>query len=241
MERESAPRATRFSDVCGTLDELKRMVCEEEHPDPGVMGALLDDVRYMMGRMDRRLGEYLEFAQKAEALAAQVLALGSSGWEQAAPIVDEMDALARGGVSTAAGVETLCVQAERVRDVANGQEQKLRRAKEAAISLYRLYLSVRGERDWGREEAGAPSAPATNLIARLDPWLPPPPHRERILDFLQRGRAHLVGNAAEGQPPLVEFEDGGVMPLPRVRWSEEVSNFYPEGETPHPRGRRYRP
>lgn len=79
-------------------------------------------------------------------------------------------------------------------------------------------------------------------------WLPPTPHRERIVDWLRKGRAALLSEAEaarlpigpQGREPWVQFEDGGVMPLRVVRWSEEIRNFYPLGQDPHPRGLLYR-
>jgi hypothetical protein len=79
-------------------------------------------------------------------------------------------------------------------------------------------------------------------------WLPPSPHREVIVDWLRRGRAAVLSEAEaerfppgpQGREPLVQFEDGGVMPLRAVRWSDEVRNFYPLGTAPHPRGLLYR-
>ena len=43
-----------------------------------------------------------------------------------------------------------------------------------------------------------------------------------------------------GVPPHIQFQDGGVMELPRVRWSDEVRSFYSTEEPPDPRGRLYR-
>jgi hypothetical protein len=79
-------------------------------------------------------------------------------------------------------------------------------------------------------------------------WLPPSPHREQIVDWLKRGRAALLSEeevarlpaGPQGREPLVQFEDGGFMPLRAVRWSDEVRNFYPLGQAPHPRSRLYR-
>ncbi|MDQ3701638.1 MAG: hypothetical protein M3442_12070, partial [Chloroflexota bacterium] len=92
--------------------------------------------------------------------------------------------------------------------------------------------------------AGRPALPAGVPEA----WLPPSPHREVIVDWLHRGRAVILSNVEaarfpvgpQGHEPLVQFEDGGVMPLRVVRWSTEVRNFYPLGATPHPRGSLYR-
>jgi len=53
----------------------------------------------------------------------------------------------------------------------------------------------------------------------FDPtWLPPSPHREAILAFLADGRAH-VAEQGHGRPPLLVFEDGGAIELPRVRYA----------------------
>lgn len=237
-------RTTRFSDVCGSLDELKRLLREEKAPDPAVMQNLLEDVRYMLGRMERRLQEYAQFQEAAESLLEKMRAVGPSHRERALAACDEMEErLQAGSPATPDEVEALCALAEQIRAVANSLEGKLRQSKEAAIALYRLYRDLRGERNWSREEESqGESTPhdVASLAQHLQPWLPPSPHREHILDFLARGRAHLL-SAPEGQAPLVEFEDGGVMPLPVVRWSQAVRNFYPEGQTPHPAGRKYRP
>ena len=49
-------------------------------------------------------------------------------------------------------------------------------------------------------------------------WLPPSPHREKLLEKIALGRAHIE-ETGHNQPPLVYFEDGGMMELPRVRWA----------------------
>ncbi len=48
-------------------------------------------------------------------------------------------------------------------------------------------------------------------------WLPPSPHREAVLEYLRDGRAHLV-ERGHRVPPLLVFEDGGAIELPRVRY-----------------------
>ncbi len=235
-ERDGEHRTTRFSDVCGSLDELKRQLREEAEPDTALLGALLEDVRFMLGRMERRLDEYVDFAREADAAVEQIRGVGPVRREEALAAVTAMeDALAGPPSPTAA--DSFCALAEQVRDVANELEQKLRRSKDAAISLYRCCIALRGGRDWG--DPGGTMAPEARAVALLEPWLPPAPHRERVLDFLARGRAHLLPPAGDGTP-RVEFEDGGVMPLPAVRWSEAVGNFYPDGHEPHPGGRRHR-
>ena len=64
---------------------------------------------------------------------------------------------------------------------------------------------------------------ATDIDER---WLPPSPHREKILEKLAEGRAHIE-EAGHNQPPLVYFEDGGMMELPRVRWTG-ANQFVPD-------------
>ena len=54
------------------------------------------------------------------------------------------------------------------------------------------------------------------MIDAENRWMPPSPHRERILEALQSGAAHLV-DQGHRLPPLLVFEDGGMIPLPRVR------------------------
>ena len=176
------------------------------------------------------------------------------------------DAAGPGGAPTEAAVRELIDRAEEIRQVANDMEGALRRHKEATIAAGRTYLRLRGARGWddglaapatragaapATEGDDAPAATATGepLPAGVpEAWLPPSPHREVIVDWLRRGRAALLSEAEaerfppgpQGREPLVQFEDGGVMPLRVVRWSEEVRNFYPLGAEPHPRGLLYR-
>lgn len=59
-------------------------------------------------------------------------------------------------------------------------------------------------------------------------WMPPSPHKEKVLEYLKRGRAHIE-EQGHNVPPLLAFEDGGVMELPRARYKD--GNFSPaEGE-----------
>ncbi|MFQ6044422.1 MAG: hypothetical protein ACE5PV_26515 [Candidatus Poribacteria bacterium] len=48
-------------------------------------------------------------------------------------------------------------------------------------------------------------------------WLPPSPHREEVLKFLEAGRAHIE-ERGHNIPPLLIFEDGGAIELPKVRY-----------------------
>ena len=63
------------------------------------------------------------------------------------------------------------------------------------------------------------------MIDKNNRWLPPSPHREAVLDTLRRGRAH-VEERGHNNPPLLVFQDGGVLELPRARWKGKGDGFY---------------
>jgi len=50
-------------------------------------------------------------------------------------------------------------------------------------------------------------------------WLPPSPHVEKVIEAVQAGSAHIQ-KRGHHEPPLIMFEDGGVMELPKVRYAE---------------------
>jgi hypothetical protein len=133
------------------------------------------------------------------------------------------------GLSGDADAERFCERLEEVRDVANRMERLLRGFRTAAARVAVAYRRVRGERSWAVDEEGT----ARNLAipAEYEGWLPPQPHRDVVLDWISRGRLHLV----PGSVPLIEFEDGGTMPLADVRWSEAVKNFHRKDEKPNAR------
>jgi hypothetical protein len=238
----AAERRTRFSDVCGTIDELKRLLRDEPAPDVRVMAELLEDIRFMLARMEQRLQEYADFERAAQAALARLRTLGASRLEEALAATSQVSAALEDGQPSTDTVEAVCTLAEQVRDAANDQERKLRQGREAAIAVYRLYIGLRGNRDWSLEESAEAAAAdrETVLAAQWGSWLPPPPHRERILDYLTRGRASVLPPDGERAEPYVDFEDGGRFPLRQARWSDEVQNFYPAGREPHPSGRQHR-
>ncbi len=240
-------RRTRFSDVCGTIDELKRMLHEE--PESGaaraeVFDGLIDDALFMEERMETRLREYEQFRGQVVAIAAQLQELGSSRRQEAIAAAPPLTArLASGRPLSAAERPAAVDRAEAIRAVAQSLEDTLSRYKTLALDLARAYRAIQGDRSWVLEGEAAPET-ALPEEPDLACWLPPSPHRERILRYLRAGRAHLLpadqAPGAEPAAPQVQFEDGGVMPLPAVRWDDDVRNFYPAGLPPHPHGRRYR-
>lgn len=254
-------RTTRYSDVCGGTDELKRLLIEEPAAANSAEGratlrGLVDDAQYMLARMEVRLREYQAFRDELAAIVAQMREIAEPRLHDSTQEGETLRALLqREGPLPA---DELIQRAEAVRQVANDMEGALRRHKVATIAAGRAYLALKGARGWddgATAEAGtagstngAEPRPAPPLPPSVEAWLPPSPHRELIVDWLGRGRAALLSEeevasypvGPQGREPLVQFEDGGVMPLRVVRWSEEVRNFYPLGATPHPRGRMYR-
>jgi hypothetical protein len=261
-------RTTRYSDVCGGTDEFKRLLSEEPQYVPSAEGRqalrdLVDDGLYMLARMEVRLREYQAFRDELERLVQQMRGIEEprlgDAQAEAERLRRHLDAEAE------LPAEELIDRAEEIRQVANDMEGALRRHQEAAIAAGRAYLTLKGARGWDDGTTrGTPasvsaggSSPGERAGVTMAPvlppgvpeaWLPPSPHREIIVDWLLRGRAALLSEAEaasfpagpQGREPLVQFEDGGVMPLRVVRWSEEVKNFHPLGSTPHPRGRLYR-
>jgi hypothetical protein len=256
---ETAVRQTRFKDVCGSIDELKRVLYEEPEraaTDTGALESLVDDALYMLARMELRLAEYEAFRRTVQTLAAELQHIGGS------PRADGIAAaqalrrrLPRGRPLAGEAREAAVASAEAIREAARDVEQKLSRYKALALELERAYRRVKGDRVWVLDEAEAARVAALPGEPAWSRWLPPSPHRERILRLLQSGGAHLLTEeeliALRGEPPrpnadeppLVQFGDGGVIALPRVRWSDELRNFYAadDSETPpHPGGLRYR-
>ncbi|MBI3973306.1 MAG: hypothetical protein HY332_18705 [Chloroflexi bacterium] len=250
-------RVTRFSDVCGGTDELKRLLVEEPVVAASPEGRLsirmlVEDGQYMLARMERRLREYETFRDDLAAVVETMQRLAMPRLDDAAEQAARLrELLTREGTLP---VQEIIDRAEAIRQVANDTEGTLRRYKEASIMASRAYLRLKGARGWGDDGGStSPSATHRNESEDLPPgvpeaWLPPPPHREKIVDWLCRGRATLFAEeeaaqypvGPQGPEPIVQFEDGGVMPLRAVRWSDEVRNFYPLGSAPHPRGSLYR-
>jgi hypothetical protein len=257
-------RTTRYSDVCGGTDELKRFLAEEPELAATAEGratlrSLVDDASYMLGRMEVRLREYQAFRDELGRLVQAMRQIEASRLHDSTREAERLhEILGRAG---ALPVEEVFDRAEAIRQVANDMEGALRRHKEAVIAAGRAYLRVKGPRDWEDGSRDGPRGGAAGAVPVAEPaapqapppgvpeaWLPPSPHREIIVEWLRKGRAALLPDeevaalppGPQGREPLVQFEDGGVMPLRAVRWSPELRNFYPLGTAPHPRGLLYR-
>jgi hypothetical protein len=256
-------RATRYSDVCGGTDEFKRLVVEEPEVAATPAGrqalrGLVDDGLYMLARMEVRLREYQGFRDELSHILDRFKEITEPRLADAAAEADRLRQTLSSGADLS--TEELIRRAEEIRQVANDMEGAMRRHKEATIAAGKAYLALKGSRGWddglptAAEQNGANGAASDLIVPHPLPtwipeaWLPPSPHREKIVDWLIRGRAALLSDeevdrlpvGPQGREPQVQFEDGGVMPLRVVRWSEEVRNFHPLGTDPNPRGRNYR-
>jgi hypothetical protein len=246
-------RQTRYRDVCGSVDELKRLLFEEPDraaAEPQVLEALVEDMLYMLARMEQRLMEYEQFRAEVLEATAALRQIGGSRRAEALDLAPVLRAqLPHGTALTPTARDAAVASAEAIRDVAQDVENKMSRYKTLALAIEAAYRMVRGPRAWVLDEAEAEAAalPGEPEWAR---WLPPSPHRERILRHLRSGRAHLLtaeemaslrgtGAPVDDGPPWVQFSDGGVMALPNVKWSDEIANFYSSETPPHPRARHY--
>jgi hypothetical protein len=103
--------------------------------------------------------------------------------------------------------------------------------KDLALRTHQAFLDVKGSRPWLTTEEGQSTLLAT-VRKQYQAWLPPDPHRERLLNWLSRSRAHLPEEKGPGGEPYVQFEDGGCILMSQVRWSEEIGNFHPASMSP---------
>lgn len=73
-------RPTLFNDVCGSMDELKRLTHEERTTAGRDLEAraklLVEDAVYMIGRMRDRIGEYITFAEEVNRICGGLNSIG---------------------------------------------------------------------------------------------------------------------------------------------------------------------
>lgn len=155
---DSEFRSTKYSDVCGTIDEFKRLVADNSpvfRDDPHYVRERLQDIRYMIGRMYRRQREYTVFAEQLRALAQRLAAVPIVDRAPAEEALAELERITQDPESVATHRELLEELAEQVRAVASAQEQRLREHKQVALELFRAYQRIKGPRDWSQQEQAA--------------------------------------------------------------------------------------
>lgn len=149
--------STRHIDVCGTIDELKKLW--EEQPeladtDPQRLLELLDHALRMVRRIEQRLGEYREFTEALSALAAQLDSLQPPDHTPAPKLHESLTQIVQqGGAAVRDNLATLFANAEALRKIAGDSEQVLYAYRDGAIELGALYEAIRGARAWGKSKS----------------------------------------------------------------------------------------
>ena len=237
-------RQTRFSDVCGTMDELKRLQYEEREQvstDPmEVVAPLLEDARYMLARMQQRIGEYDDYRARVRSALQRLDDAPGIDTGPAQQAMSFLDGLARSPDRYAeTDVGEIGHAAEAIRSVASSLEHELRERMELALELHTLFQEIRRDRPWVLDDGGAGSY-KERVEAKYQSWLPPEPHRSALLDRLASSRAEVIESGQPGGEPMIQFDDGGSMAMSQVRYDTEVQNFHPAGHMPAPGARQYR-
>ena len=221
-------RETRFSDVCGTIDELRKILSGELN-DSEIKEAfnLLDDAIYMISRMTKRLHEYDASREELRSILKKMDEVKAADYEAAFKSAERLKEMISSRLLNERSLEKAVELAEKIRKIAGSLEGALRLYKEAYLDLIELYGGIKGLRDWGKDEEERLGVslpilmPLENILKEAEPWLPPEPHRGKLIEFIKRGRAYIQPRK-RGQPPLVYFEDGGAIPLHKVRYSERT-------------------
>ncbi|MGC9317760.1 MAG: hypothetical protein ACP5KN_06980 [Armatimonadota bacterium] len=146
-------RVTKYSDVCGSVDEFKRHVAngpQALHEHAESIRELFDDIRYMIGRMYRRQREYTAFADRLRDIVQRLEAVEIVDRTPSDEGLAEVERLL--GADAPPDAERLNELAEQVRAVASAQEQRLREHKAAALEVLKAYREVKGPRDWREDE-----------------------------------------------------------------------------------------
>ena len=151
-EGVTATRQTHYSDVCGTIDEFKKVL--EEKPEmaqshPAYLFELIDDACYMLSRMQGRRGKYREFAAAVASVSEALSHVGGPEPEDAYGKADEIrDFLESKPDNVTEGLQELYELAEGIRDVANNMEGTLKAYSDLSKELGKLYTQIRGSRKW---------------------------------------------------------------------------------------------
>jgi hypothetical protein len=144
--------STKHVDVCGTIDELKRLW--EEQPeladtDPGRLLELLDHAMMMMRRIAQRMDAYREFAQAIGDRVEQMSALVHPDHAPAPGLQQRLvTSIEAGGDAVREHLPEMFDTAEAIRTIAGDSEQVLYRYRDLAIEIGTLYEGIRGARAW---------------------------------------------------------------------------------------------
>jgi gas vesicle protein len=155
-EGETASRQTKYYDVCGSLDELKKLL--EEKPelaksDPAQLVDLIDDACYMLSRMQGRREKYKAFAEAVARVSERLNKIGGPEVEDAYQKAEELrNFLKNSPEKVTEKLQELYEMAEGMRKVANPMEsQVLYVYRDLAIELSELYAQIKGSRKWEKK------------------------------------------------------------------------------------------
>ena len=148
-----ASRQTNYSDVCGSIDELKKLLAEKPEmaqSDPDRLFELIDDACYMLSRMQRRREKYREFADAVKSVSERLDQIAGPDTENAFQKADELrNALKNEPEKVTEKLKYLHELTEDVRDVANPMEKEVLYVyRDLAIELGKLYAEIKGNRKW---------------------------------------------------------------------------------------------
>jgi len=235
---------TSFSDVCGTMDELKRLLHEEYEKvslEPSAtINPLLSDALFMLGRMKNRIEEYKTFQKKLRCIFSQLERIEDVDIKKA----EDAIAILRDHTKSKetfenADTEKMSEFAERIRSVASALEHCLRTYKDLALKIHDSFVEIKGKRPWLITEDVKLSL-VQAVKREHQAWLPPEPHGSKLLEWLSASRAHIPEQRGPDSEPVVQFEDGGCILMSQVRWNHEIQNFHPASFKPGSTGRKYR-
>lgn len=156
-EEATSARQTSYYDVCGTIDELEKLL--KEKPEmaesaPSRIFELIDDACYMLSRMQRRREKYREFADAVASVSQRLSQIAGPNTENAYQKADELrDILKNDRDKVTERLEELFEKAEGIRDVANRMEKEVLYAyRDLARELGQIYAQIRGSRKWVKGE-----------------------------------------------------------------------------------------
>ena len=148
-----AGRQSNYNDVCGSIDELKRLLAEESEigkSDTERISELMDDACYMLSRMQRRREKYKGFAEAVASASEKLNQIVGPETEVAYEKAEELKGFLKDNPEKVAGkLQHLNELAEGVRDVANRMEKEVLYAyRDLAKELGEIYAQIRGSRKW---------------------------------------------------------------------------------------------
>jgi len=187
--------AIKYSDVCGTVVGIEHAL--RHRRPPAEINTALDAIRQMLVKIQARDKEYLVFAEELRSVSQKMSKRKGAN-------ADAARQMTKGLRADTPDLMTRLIQ---LRKTARLAELELRACKELAISLFEALEELKGDRAW------LMAGDATET--RWQAWLPPEPAKAELLRVIQAGEA-FVTRAKRGEP-TVRFEDGGEMPMTKIR------------------------